>query len=75
MKLSYAGCSQRGQVRPRNEDAYLMRVSPRAALFLVADGIGGRAHGSLVCGTGTTGGFRTGSALVRPWISPPPLPG
>lgn len=50
MTLTYAGCSQRGQVRPCNEDAYLMRVSPRAALFLVADGIGGRAHGALVSG-------------------------
>lgn len=48
MKMSYAGCSQRGLVRSTNEDAYLMRSSGHAALFLVADGIGGRAHGGVV---------------------------
>jgi len=50
MKLSYAGCSQKGLVRSTNEDAYLMRVTDQAALFLVADGIGGKEHGEVVSG-------------------------
>lgn len=50
MKLSYAGCSRRGSVRSINEDAYLMRVTDQAGLFLVADGIGGKAHGEVVSG-------------------------
>ena len=50
MRLAYAGCSERGLVRSANEDAYLMRAGGDAALFLVADGIGGRAHGAVVSG-------------------------
>lgn len=45
MNLSYAGCSEAGLVRKRNEDAYLMRVSDAAGLFLVADGVGSREYG------------------------------
>lgn len=47
MKLSFAGISRIGQVRKKNEDAILMRVADHGALFLVADGIGGREHGEL----------------------------
>lgn len=50
MKLSYAGCSRNGLVRITNEDAYLMRATDRAGLFLVADGIGGKEHGEVVSG-------------------------
>ena len=70
MKLSYAGCSQRGQVRPRNEDAYLMRLPPLGSLYLVADGLGGRAHGSLVSGMLRDGYDRWFQDWVRPG---PPL--
>lgn len=50
MNLTFSGCSQTGLVRPANEDAILMRVSDRGGLFLVADGVGGRAHGEIVSG-------------------------
>ena len=50
MRLSYAGCSQKGFVRSINEDAYLMRVTDQSGLFLVADGIGGKEHGEVVSG-------------------------
>ena len=50
MKLVYAGCSRKGLVRGTNEDAYLMRATDQAGLFLVADGIGGREHGEIVSG-------------------------
>ena len=50
MRLSYAGCCQRGFVRSANEDASLMRAAGPAALFLVADGIGGREHGAQASG-------------------------
>ena len=50
MKLEYAGLSESGPVRPLNEDAVLMCASPDAGLFLVADGVGGRASGEVVSG-------------------------
>ena len=45
MNIGYEGRSGQGAVRKRNEDAYLMRVCKKAALFLVADGMGGKKHG------------------------------
>lgn len=45
MRIRFAGCSRAGLVRDSNEDAYLMHASDQSALFLVADGIGGRTHG------------------------------
>ena len=48
MKFKYAGCSETGSVRDHNEDALLMRTCENAGLFLVADGIGGRADGEIV---------------------------
>lgn len=45
MRLTFFGCSETGLVRGANEDAVLMRSSDAGGLFLVADGIGGRAHG------------------------------
>ena len=48
MKFKYAGCSEVGLVRGQNEDALLMRVCEDAGLFIVADGIGGRADGEVV---------------------------
>lgn len=50
MKLAFSGCSETGQVRRANEDAVLMRASDEGGLFLVADGVGGRAHGEVVSG-------------------------
>jgi len=50
MKLVYSGCSRTGLVRSQNEDAMLMRAGEQGALFLVADGIGGREHGEIVSG-------------------------
>lgn len=50
MKLTYGGCSSAGLVRAANEDSYLARASERGGLFLVADGIGGMAHGEMVSG-------------------------
>ena len=50
MKLAFSGCCETGQVRSANEDAALMRASEAGGLFLVADGVGGRAHGEVVSG-------------------------
>ena len=50
MRLDVYGISQKGSVREKNEDAILTRTCDNAGLFLVADGIGGRAHGEIVSG-------------------------
>lgn len=50
MNLIFSGCSNRGLVRTSNEDAILMHSAEHGALFLVADGIGGREHGEIVSG-------------------------
>lgn len=50
MNPLYYGCSETGSVRKNNEDAILMRAAGNAALFFVADGIGGKAHGEVVSG-------------------------
>lgn len=48
MRLAYSGCSMKGAVRQRNEDAILMRSRGETGLFLVSDGIGGSAYGTEV---------------------------
>ena len=50
MTLAYYGCSETGSVRENNEDALLLLEENGAALFLVADGVGGRAHGEVASG-------------------------
>lgn len=50
MNFVIGSCSQTGLVRSTNEDAMLIRTADRGALFLVADGIGGREHGEIVSG-------------------------
>ena len=50
MKLAVGACSKTGLVRSINEDAMLIRTADHGALFLVADGIGGREHGEIVSG-------------------------
>lgn len=50
MKLHYYGCTKTGLVRERNEDAILMCAFEDTALFLVADGIGGKNNGEIVSG-------------------------
>lgn len=50
MRLVFSGCCKTGQVRSVNEDAVLMRASEAGGLFLVADGVGGQAHGEVVSG-------------------------
>lgn len=50
MKLAVGACSKTGLVRSINEDAMLIRTADCGALFLVADGIGGREHGEIVSG-------------------------
>ena len=44
-RLQYAGLSDRGCVRPENEDRWFADAS--RGVFIVADGIGGAAHGGL----------------------------
>lgn len=48
MNTVYGGISETGLVRRNNEDAILLRTGKDAALFLVADGVGGREHGEVV---------------------------
>lgn len=48
MNPVYYGRSETGSVRKNNEDAILMRAADNAALFLVADGIGGKKNGDFV---------------------------
>lgn len=45
MKITYAGSTDRGLVRHKNEDAILMCANQDGGLFLVADGIGGLGSG------------------------------
>ncbi len=49
LKLSAAGCSQRGTNRANNEDA--IHVSPGLELLIVADGVGGQRAGELASST------------------------
>lgn len=50
MNFAIGACSQTGLVRSANEDTMLIRTADQGALFLVADGIGGREHGEIVSG-------------------------
>lgn len=45
MKLLYAGLSEVGRVRERNEDAWM--ADPAAGLFIVSDGMGGHLAGNV----------------------------
>ena len=44
-RLEYAGETDRGQVRPTNQDAFL--TLPECGVFAVADGVGGRNRGEV----------------------------
>lgn len=46
--LRYAGETDRGRVRRQNQDRWF--ADPEQGLFLVADGMGGMAHGELAAG-------------------------
>ena len=48
-RLEYAGETDRGQVRPTNQDAFL--TLPECGVFAVADGVGGRSRGDLASAT------------------------
>ena len=45
--LRYAQATDRGRVRPDNEDATTAHTAAGAALFAVADGLGGMMHGEV----------------------------
>lgn len=47
MRLLYHGISECGKVRRNNEDSILMRSRDAYGLFLVADGVGGKADGEV----------------------------
>ena len=46
--LQYAGETDTGRVRRQNQDRWF--ADPEQGLFLVADGMGGMAHGELAAG-------------------------
>lgn len=48
MRVVFHGCSHIGAVREENEDAILMCTADNAALFLIADGVGGKMYGGEV---------------------------
>ena len=50
MNLIHAEYTSRGLVRENNEDTCLSCTGADSALFLVADGIGGRSHGEVASG-------------------------
>ena len=50
MKIIYSGLSNKGLVRRNNQDSILMCSEGDNALFLVADGIGGKSHGEVASG-------------------------
>ncbi len=50
MTLNYYGRTETGSVRKTNEDALLLLEKSGAALFLVADGVGGKAYGEIASG-------------------------
>ena len=45
MRLDVAACTDKGRVRPTNEDSY--RLFPEQNLFVLADGLGGAAKGEV----------------------------
>ena len=73
VRVTCAGRTDTGVVRPGNEDAFLML--PEAGVFIVADGMGGHAAGEVASEMAVT---IIGSALKRvvakPWaeITRPP---
>ena len=58
MQLRYSALSDVGQVREQNEDAYL--ADPALGLFIVCDGVGGRASGEIAS--------RETARLIWEWI-------
>lgn len=51
-RIEYIGTTHVGNVRNNNEDSYItkVKVEDQNALFIVADGIGGAAHGEVASG-------------------------
>jgi len=58
MIFDYAGQTNIGRVRGKNEDSYLMGQVPKGHVLLVADGIGGHPGGEIASGLAVDTAFR-----------------
>ncbi len=64
LRTRHRGITDCGLLRGRNEDAFF--IDERLGLFIVCDGVGGRAHGEVAAGEAVTSIWEHVSAEVEP---------
>ena len=63
MHWDVAACTDKGVVRPINEDSF--RISPERNLFVLSDGMGGAANGEVASAHRSRGSLRP---IPRKWL-------